>query len=63
MKISVRLLAGAVVSFLFLGLVACSDTEVDSLERVRKAGEISFAMSGGYPPFNFMNYPPLCVAA
>ncbi len=55
MKISVRLLAGAVVSFLFLGLVACSDTEVDSLERVRKAGEISFAMSGGYPPFNFFN--------
>ncbi|MGE4442762.1 MAG: ABC transporter substrate-binding protein [Desulfomicrobium sp.] len=55
MKISARLLAGAVVSFLFLGLVGCSDTKVDSLERVRKAGEISFAMSGGYPPFNFFN--------
>lgn len=55
MKISARLLAGAVVSFLFLGLAGCSDTKVDSLERVRKAGEISFAMSGGYPPFNFFN--------
>lgn len=55
MKTSVRLLAAAAVSFLFLGLVACSDTTTDSLERVRKAGEISFAMSGGYPPFNFYN--------
>lgn len=25
----------------------------NSLERVKNAGEISFAMSGGYPPFNF----------
>jgi len=24
-----------------------------SLERVKKAGEITFAMSGGYPPFNY----------
>jgi polar amino acid transport system substrate-binding protein len=50
-----RFLAAAVVSIFFLGLVSCSDTTVDSLERVRKAGEISFAMSGGYPPFNFYN--------
>lgn len=25
----------------------------DSLERVKKAGKIIFAMSGGYPPFNY----------
>lgn len=25
----------------------------DSLKRVKKAGKISFAMSGGYPPFNY----------
>jgi polar amino acid transport system substrate-binding protein len=31
-------------------------TEADnSLERVKKAGEISFSMSGGYPPFNYYN--------
>lgn len=53
MKTIVRLLAAVAVSFFLFGLVACSDKEVDSLERVRKAGEISFAMSGGYPPFNF----------
>jgi polar amino acid transport system substrate-binding protein len=51
----VRLLAVAAASIIFLGLVSCSETKVDSLERVRKAGEISFAMSGGYPPFNFYN--------
>lgn len=53
MKTIVRLLVAAAASIFLLGLVSCSDKEVDSLERVRKAGEISFAMSGGYPPFNF----------
>ncbi|MFP4072072.1 MAG: ABC transporter substrate-binding protein [Desulfovibrionales bacterium] len=38
-------------------LPACGqeETEADSLTRVKEAGEISFAMSGGYPPFNFYN--------
>ncbi len=27
----------------------------NSLERVKEAGEISFSMSGGYPPFNYYN--------
>jgi polar amino acid transport system substrate-binding protein len=27
----------------------------NSLERVKQAGEISFSMSGGYPPFNYYN--------
>lgn len=53
MKTTVRLLVAVAASILLFGLVSCSDKEVDSLERVRKAGEISFAMSGGYPPFNF----------
>lgn len=38
-----------------LSLSACSEKEKDSLTRVQDAGEISFAMSGGYPPFNFYN--------
>jgi ABC-type amino acid transport substrate-binding protein len=25
----------------------------DSLERIKEAGEVTFAMSGGYPPFNY----------
>lgn len=27
----------------------------DSLDRIKKAGKIKFAMSGGYPPFNYFN--------
>lgn len=33
----------------------CGEEEQDSLTRVKDKGEISFAMSGGYPPFNFYN--------
>ncbi|MBU1003493.1 MAG: ABC transporter substrate-binding protein [Proteobacteria bacterium] len=50
------------VSLLFVMLVAvvalisgCDDSVKDSFSRVKDAGEISFAMSGGYPPFNFYN--------
>jgi polar amino acid transport system substrate-binding protein len=53
MKTLLRSLAAITATLLLLGLAACSETEADSLQRVKKAGEISFAMSGGYPPFNF----------
>jgi polar amino acid transport system substrate-binding protein len=53
MKTLLRSLAALTATLLLLGLAACSETEADSLQRVKKAGEISFAMSGGYPPFNF----------
>lgn len=51
------------VSFVFLALalaaalllVGCGQSETTALERVKQSGEISFAMSGGYPPFNFYN--------
>jgi len=36
-------------------LAGCGKEPESALERVRAAGEISFAMSGGYPPFNFYN--------
>ena len=37
-------------------LPACPGGEPDSLERIRNAGEISFAMGAGYPPFSFYNH-------
>jgi polar amino acid transport system substrate-binding protein len=40
-------------AFLLSGCAKSS--EKDSLKRVKSAGEMSFAMSGGYPPFNFYN--------
>ncbi|BBD08587.1 ABC transporter substrate-binding protein [Desulfovibrio ferrophilus] len=42
-----------VLSTMFVA--GCNETKKDSLSRVKEAGEISFAMSGGYPPFNFYN--------
>ncbi|MFZ5945264.1 MAG: ABC transporter substrate-binding protein [Bacillota bacterium] len=46
--------------FMFIALLAvtlvfsgCGQKEGDSLSRVKDAGKISFAMSGGYPPFNY----------
>jgi polar amino acid transport system substrate-binding protein len=53
MKYRAILLTMIVSLSLFIG--ACSNEPENSLERVTKAGEISFAMSGGYPPFNFYN--------
>ncbi len=55
MKTIFRSLAVFSAAVLLLGLLACSEEKVDSLQRVKNAGEISFAMSGGYPPFNFYN--------
>lgn len=49
------LLAAAAVTLFALMLAGCSEENTDSLTRVKDAGEISFAMSGGYPPFNFYN--------
>lgn len=49
------LLAVLTVTLFVSMLAACSEESVDSLSRVKDAGEVSFAMSGGYPPFNFYN--------
>ena len=43
----------SLLALLVLALTACSSPPPTGLERVKKAGKISFAMSGGYPPFNF----------
>ncbi|QJB56643.1 ABC transporter substrate-binding protein [Pseudodesulfovibrio sp. zrk46] len=48
-------LATLAVTLFVLMLAGCSEEQKDSLARVTEAGEISFAMSGGYPPFNFYN--------
>lgn len=53
-SLSRSLLAGMVI-FAVVSMSACSEDKTDSLTRVQKAKEISFAMSGGYPPFNFYN--------
>ncbi len=41
--------------FLAVSLFGCSQQEKTGLAKVKESGEISFAMSGGYPPFNYYN--------
>jgi len=36
-------------------LTGCAQPEKNGLAKVKESGEISFAMSGGYPPFNYFN--------
>lgn len=40
---------------LSLVVAGCGQKKGDALQRVKDEGKISFAMSGGYPPFNFYN--------
>lgn len=52
----IRLMLAAIAVTLFaIMLVGCSEENKDSLSRIKEAGKVSFAMSGGYPPFNFYN--------
>lgn len=52
----IRLMLAVAAATLFVCVLAgCSEENADSLSRVKEAGEISFAMSGGYPPFNYYN--------
>lgn len=49
---------GLIMILVFSILVSgCGQKEAvdNSLDRVKEAGEISFSMSGGYPPFNYYN--------
>lgn len=53
----VRVLGLIMVLVLSIVISGCGqkDNADNSLERVKEAGEISFSMSGGYPPFNYYN--------
>ena len=52
----IRLMLTVIAVTLFVVMLAgCAEENKDSLSRVKEAGEVSFAMSGGYPPFNFYN--------
>lgn len=41
--------------FIVVSVCGCSQQEKTGLEKVKNSGEVSFAMSGGYPPFNYFN--------
>lgn len=55
MKTLLRCLAVCAATLYLLSLCACSEQKQDALSRIKETKTISFAMSGGYPPFNFYN--------
>ena len=54
---TIKFLTGAVAAFALAGvsLLATSAAQADDLDKIKQAGEIRIAMSGAYPPFNFVN--------
>lgn len=54
---TIKFLTGAVAAFAIAGvsLLAAPAAQADDLEKIKQAGEIRIAMSGAYPPFNFVN--------
>lgn len=44
-----------IVLLITITFSSCSKEELTTMEKVEKEGEFSFAMTGGYPPFNFIN--------
>jgi len=54
-KLSVLGLIMLLLCSMLLSGCGQKDKADNSLDRVKKAGEISFSMSGGYPPFNYYN--------
>jgi polar amino acid transport system substrate-binding protein len=54
MLIKKKILVLGLILIFAIGVVACSSDQ-DSLEAIKEKGELSFAMTGQYPPFNFVD--------
>ena len=50
-----KLLLGLVAAAMTLGSTFAGSAQADELEKVKAAGELKIAMTGQYPPFNFVN--------
>lgn len=51
-KNKIILLSLLMIAVLF---TSCKNKDQTTMEKIKKNGEMSFAMTGGYPPFNFIN--------
>ena len=45
------------ISILMIAIffTSCNSKDQTTMEKIEESGEMSFAMTGGYPPFNFVN--------
>ncbi|MGD9210084.1 MAG: ABC transporter substrate-binding protein [Desulfobacteraceae bacterium] len=46
---------GKLATYLLVGLMLTCTAQADDLAKVKESGKITMAMSGQYPPFNFVN--------
>jgi len=51
-KSKIILLSVLMISLFFIG---CNNKDQTTMEKIKDKGEMTFAMTGGYPPFNFIN--------
>lgn len=54
MLIKKKILVLGLILIMAIGAAACSSDQ-NSLEAIKEKGELSFAMTGQYPPFNFVD--------
>lgn len=50
-----KIILSFVSLLLLLTLSSCNSKNETTMAKVEKSGEMTFAMTGGYPPFNFIN--------
>jgi polar amino acid transport system substrate-binding protein len=50
-----KIVLGIVLSLMLVTLFGCQSKEETTYEKIQSSGEMTFAMTGAYPPFNFID--------
>lgn len=55
MKTMRRIILGVIFSIMLFALIGCQSSDETTYDKIQSSGEMTFAMTGAYPPFNFIN--------
>ncbi len=50
-----KIVLGAIFTLLLVTLIGCQSSDETTYAKIQDAGEMTFAMTGAYPPFNFID--------
>lgn len=50
-----KIILGVMAIIMVFALVACKSSDESTYEKIQSKGQLTFAMTGAYPPFNFVN--------
>lgn len=50
-----KIVLGAIFTLLLFTLIGCQSSDETTYEQIQDSGEMTFAMTGAYPPFNFID--------